>query len=309
MRQVLGVDVGGTSMKAVLVDENGRANDIARTATPVQDGPDAVVARLRAFVRDAAAFADNGPAAAGVVVPGDVDAANGIARYSANLGWRDVALRDLVAADLGVPVVLDHDVRAAAVAERTVGVARDVKDCLIVVIGTGIAAVSVTQGRQLTGATGRAGELGHIPVWPDGEVCACGQRGCLETYASAAALLRRYTAAGGTIAHSAQDVIAHVHIDEIAARVWQDAITALGVAFAIVTLLDDPGRIVIGGGLSAAGEVLLGPVRSAVTARLVWREPAPMVVSPLGERAGRLGAAVLAWRAVGRAAFDDWVVS
>lgn len=300
MRHVLGVDVGGTSMKAVLVDESGRADDVARIATPVHEGPNAVVARLRAFVRDSAVSVGGDLAAAGVVVPGDVDAANGIARYSANLGWRDVALRDLVAADLAVPVVLDHDVRAAAVAEQTLGVARGVEDCLIVVIGTGIAAVSVAQGRQLTGATGRAGELGHIPVWPDGEVCACGQRGCLETYASAAALLRRYAAAGGTVARSAEDVIARIEIDEIAALVWQDAITALGIALATVTLLDDPGRIVIGGGLSAAGEVLLAPVRNTVAARLAWREPAPMLASPLGERAGRLGAAVLAWRAVGR---------
>jgi glucokinase len=306
MRHVLGVDVGGTSMKAALVAEDGRATDVARVETPVADGVAGVVERLRAFVQDSARSTGDELAAAGLVVPGDVDAEAGIAKYSANIGWRDLPLRDLVAGDLGVPVVLDHDVRAAAVAERTLGAARGADDCLIVVIGTGIASVSVAQGHALVGATGRAGELGHIPVWPDGEVCACGQRGCLETYASAAALARRYAAAGGTVARTAQEVIARIGVDAIAARVWQDAITALGVALATVVLLDDPGRIVIGGGLSAAGEVLLTPVRTAVAARLTWRETAPIVASPLGEQAGRLGAAVLAWRAAGRADFDDW---
>jgi glucokinase len=309
MAQVLGVDVGGTSMKAALVAEGGEMTDIARTATPVEDGPDAVVARLRAFVRESARAAHGELAGAGLVVPGDVDGTSGIARYAANVGWRDVPLRDLVAADLGAPVVLEHDVRAAAVAERTVGAARGADDCLIVVIGTGIAAVSVVHGRQVTGATGRAGELGHIPVWPDGEVCACGQRGCLETYASAAALVRRYAAAGGTAAQTTQDVIARRDVDEIAAGVWHDAVTALGIALATVVLLDDPGRIVIGGGLSAAGEVLLAPVRAALAGRLTWREPAPLATSPLGERAGRYGAAVLAWRAAGRTDFDDWTMT
>jgi glucokinase len=307
MQHVLGVDVGGTSMKAALVGEDGRATDIARAETPVADGPAAVVARIREFVRESAGSSDRDLAAAGLVVPGDVDAASGLARYSANLGWRDVPLRDLVARDLGVPVVLDHDVRAAAVAERTVGAARGADDCLIVVIGTGIASVSVVRGHQRTGATGRAGELGHIPVWPDGEVCACGQRGCLETYASAAALARRYVAAGGTDAHTAQDVIARIGADATAAQVWQEATTTLGVALATVVLLDDPGRIVIGGGLSEAGEALLAPVRAELGDRLVWREPAPIVASPLGEQAGRLGAAVLAWRAAGRTDFDDWM--
>jgi glucokinase len=305
MRHVLGVDVGGTSMKAALVGEDGLATDIARADTPVADGPVAVVARIREFVRESAG-SDRALAAAGLVVPGDVDAASGLARYSANLGWRDVPLRDLVARDLGVPVVLDHDVRSAAVAERTLGAARGADDCLIVVIGTGIASVSVVQGHQRTGATGRAGELGHIPVWPDGEVCACGQRGCLETYASAAALARRYAAAGGTQARTAQEVIARIDADTAAAQVWQKATTSLGVALATVVQLDDPGRIVIGGGLSAAGETLLAPVRAELADRLVWREPAPIVASPLGERAGRLGAAVLAWRAAGHTDFDDW---
>jgi glucokinase len=306
MRHVLGVDVGGTSMKAALVAEDGRATDVARVETPVGDGVAAVVERLRAFVRESAGSVGGELAAAGLVVPGDVDADAGIAKYSANIGWRDLPLRELIAGDLRVPVVLDHDVRAAAVAERTLGAARGADDCLIVVIGTGIASVSVAQGHALVGATGRAGELGHIPVWPDGEVCACGQRGCLETYASAAALARRYAVAGGTAARTAQEVIERIGVDAIAAEVWQDAITALGVAFATVVLLDDPGRIVIGGGLSTAGEVLLAPVRTAVAGRLTWREPAPIVASPLGEQAGRLGAAVLAWRAAGRIDFDDW---
>ncbi|MCU1658237.1 MAG: hypothetical protein JWO57_2893, partial [Pseudonocardiales bacterium] len=173
----MAVDVGGTGIKAALIDSSGTTVRSGERPTPVSDGPDAVVEAVRSAARE---IADSSVVAAGVVVPGDVDVVSGTARYAANIGWRDVPLRDLLAADLGVPVALEHDVRAAGVAERTLGRTRGVADCLLVVIGTGIAGVIVSAGAALRGATDLAGEIGHIPVHPDGETCACGQRGCLE---------------------------------------------------------------------------------------------------------------------------------
>jgi glucokinase len=301
---VIAVDVGGTSIKGTLVDDSGatvRGHDLP---TPVADGPAAVVAAIRDVARE---LADPTVVAVGVVVPGVVEVSTGIARYSANLGWRDVPLGALLAADAGVPVALEHDVRAAGHAERTLGLARDVADCLVVVIGTGVAGVVVAGGAHVRGAIDLAGEIGHVPVHPDGELCACGQRGCTETYASAAAISRRYHALTDRRL-SAEEIVAARAADPAAAQVWDDAAVALGLALASYTMLLDPSLVVLAGGLSAAGAALRDPVRDALAARLAWR-PAPAVeISPLAGRAGQYGAALFAWRAAGREVGANWTL-
>ena len=292
---VVAVDVGGTAIKAARV---GRTGDVLRAheiPTPVAAGPAAVVAAVQGVVAE---LAGAGAAAVGVVVPGVVDSAAGVARYSANLGWRDVPLVSALREQLDVPVVLDHDVRAAGHAERTLGAAHGVADCLVVVIGTGIAAVLVAGGSHVRGARDLAGEIGHVPIYPDGDVCACGQRGCTETYASAAAIARRYTARTG-VAASAADIAGRRLADPAAAAVWEEAAEALGIALAGYTMLLDPALIVLSGGLAGAGAALAEPVRAALAARLVWRPVPPVEVSPLAGRAGLLGAALLAWEAAG----------
>lgn len=299
---VVAVDVGGTSIKAAVLDDRGATLRRHDAPTPVAEGPDAVVAAVRQAVRELA-----GPdiQAVGVVVPGVVEVGEGVARYSANLGWRDVPLGSLVAGDVGVPVAIEHDVRAAGSAERILGRARGVADCLIVVLGTGIAGVVVSGGQHVRGATDLAGEIGHVPVYPDGEPCACGQRGCTETYASAAAIARRYSERTGRRL-TAEQIAAVRATDPAAAQVWGDATTALGVALAGYTMLLDPSLVVLAGGLSAAGPALRDPVRAALAERLVWR-PAPAVeLSPLAGRAGQYGAALFAWRAAGRDLGGDW---
>jgi glucokinase len=302
---VLAVDVGGTGIKAALLDADATVVRQTETPTPVAEGPAAVVAAVRA-----AALALAGPAvvAAGVVVPGTVDVATGTARYATNIGWHDVPLRELLTADLDVPVAVEHDVRAAGLAECTLGRARGVSDCLIMVIGTGIAGVVVSEGVAVRGATDSAGEIGHVPVHPEGDVCACGQRGCLETYASAAAIARRYHALGGRAGSSAREVSAARSSDPLAAQVWDEAIDALGIGLASYTMLLDPEVVVLGGGLAMAGEALLEPVRVALAGRLSWRAAPAVALSPLGTRAGQLGAAILAWRLTGRTDFESWAV-
>ena len=152
--------------------------------------------------------------AVGLVVPGVVDAQHGIAVYATNIGWRDLPIRQIVSEAVGLPVILDHDVRAAGLAELELGAGRGALEMLFVALGTGIAAAVITRGRLATGATGMAGELGHLPVVPDGEWCACGQRGCTETYASGAALSRRYSAISGISGVPASDVIARASVGE-----------------------------------------------------------------------------------------------
>jgi glucokinase len=298
---VIGVDLGGTTTKATLSGADGFGYGYSERPTPRLLGPDAVVAatidviaELRAQVSQAGRLR-----AIGLVVPGIVDAQQGIAVYAANLGWHQLPLRQIVADTVGLPVVLDHDVRAAGLAELELGAARGLQEVLFVALGTGIAAAVITRGQISAGATGRAGELGHLPVFPEGERCACGQRGCTETYASAAALSRRYSAVSGMDSVPAKEVISRAAAgDSAAAEVFNDAVTALGRALVNYTLLLDPELMLIGGGLAAAGASLLDPLTREVQAGLTWR-PAPMIsTGKFGGEAGSRGAAILAWHAV-----------
>lgn len=300
---VVAVDVGGTSVKGATITADGATVRRLDVATPVRDGPDAVVGALRHVIGE---LTDPSVSAVGVVVPGVVDVASGTARYAANLGWRDVPLAALLGPATGVPVVIDHDVRAAGHAELTLGLARGVPDCLIVVAGTGIAAVVVAGGTPVRGASDLAGELGHLTVRPDGELCACGQRGCTEVYASAAGITRRYLARTGR-GLSAPEIVAARRTDEAAVVVWNDAVEALGLALSGYTMLLDPSLVVLAGGLAGAGDALRDPVCDALAARLVWRDPPDVQVSPLGARAGQYGAALLAWQAVGPDVADGWL--
>jgi glucokinase len=293
---VVAVDVGGTTIKAAVVDGDGQFLRERSAPTPVAAGPDAVVATLLELIAELRTEGE--VAAAGVVVPGHVDAEAGRALFSANVGFRDLPLREIVSQATGLPALLEHDVRAAGVAEQQLGATAGVADYVLAVIGTGIAAVLQTGGRPVVGATQLPGELGHIPVWPGGEPCSCGQRGCLERYASAAAIARRYAAAGGEPGVSAPEVLARRGEDRIARRVWAEAIEALALALTTCTMLLDPELIVIGGGLSAAGSALLGPVREELAKLVVWRTLPTVRLSPLGGRAGLLGAALLAHQLV-----------
>jgi glucokinase len=299
---VMAVDVGGTTIKAAIVDGAGRVRREVRRPTPAARGPEAVIAELQAVVSELsepAAGDGREVRAVAVVVPGIVDAAAGRAEFSANLGFRGVPLRDLIESAAGLPTVLDHDVRAAGVAELTVGIGHDVGDHLLAVIGTGISGVIHAAGRPVRGAGGIAGELGHVPVAPGGRPCPCGQRGCLERYAAAPAIARRYAELGGEAGVSAREVAARRGRDPAADRAWREAVEALAIAFATCTMLLDPAMIILAGGLSGAGDGLLEPVTAELAARVTWRDPPPVRLSPLGARAGLVGAAVLAWRLAG----------
>ena len=297
---VIGVDVGGTTIKAGLFDSDGLEYGRSEGPTPRHLGPDAVIATtIQAIVELRAQVPDARLRAVGVIVPGVVDAQQGIAVYAANIGWQQVPLRQIVAEAIGLPVALDHDVRAAGLAELELGAGRGLQEVLFVALGTGVAAAVITRGQVSTGATGRAGELGHLPVFPDGDRCACGQRGCTETYASAAALSSRYSIATGISDVPAEDVISRAAAgDPIADGVFQDAITALGRALVNYVLLMDPELILIGGGMAASGAALLHPLTREVQTGLAWRHAPAISIGRFAGDAGRRGAALLAWRAL-----------
>ncbi|MFI7076943.1 ROK family protein [Micromonospora sp. NPDC049903] len=335
-RVVVALDVGGTGMKCALIRPDGAVVHAERHPTEAARGAEAVVDTILAVAEGLAdkARADGlAPAALGIVVPGVVDEARGVAVWSANVGFRDVPLRALATARLGLPTALGHDVRAGGLAEARLGAGRDAGHVLFVAIGTGIAAAHVVAGSAATGAHGAAGELGHILVRPDGPPCGCGRAGCLESIASASAVARRYAAlttaaattpaidgsdaehAGSSAATdragsdggsatgsgtrptmvSAAEVAARAAAgEEIASRVWREAVAALADGLATGQALFDVETIVLGGGLAQAGAGLFDPLRTALRDRLTFHREPRLVPAALGDEAGCLGAALLA---------------
>ncbi|GAA2054315.1 ROK family protein [Leifsonia soli] len=292
---VLAVDLGGTAMKGAVVREDGATMTESTLATP-SDGILAALVELLGDLRRTAADDGHDVVGAGVATPGMLDEQRGLVYYASNLGWRDVPLLDILRSELHLPVAVGHDVRAAGLAERSSGAARGFGDFALVPIGTGVAAALVSSGGAVTGATGAAGEFGHIPVIPGGEPCTCGQRGCLEVYMSGAGVARRYRAAGGE-ALSTRRIVERLGDDPLADRVWSEALDVLAQGLNILTLLLDPGLIVLGGGVSHAGDALFAPLGERMSAGLAWRERPPVVRSALGGDAGRAGAALLAFDA------------
>jgi glucokinase len=298
---VLAVDVGGTSIKAALCDRECTVLAATACDTPVADGVPAVVAAICGVISElaeragAAQFRVRG---VGLILPGVVDAAAGIARYSANIRWRDLAIAEDVGRRVGLPVAIEHDVRAAGLAEAQLGAARGVPDALFVGIGTGIAAASIVDGRVVPGAGNLAGEIGHLPAIPDGEPCSCGQRGCTENYASAAAIARRYQARAGRPAQAAEVIRLAGQGDPIARAVFDDALTALSRTLIGCVLLLDPQLIVLGGGLSLAGDALLRPLAERIAAGMAWRPEVPLRPASFGDQSGRIGAALIGWQSV-----------
>ncbi len=285
MKHVIALDVGGTGMKAALVGADGELLHTARRPTERERGPDAVIAGILDFAAELHAIGTERygtpAAAAGVAVPGIVDeAAAGVAVYATNLGWDHAPLRALLSERLGIPVALGHDVRTGDLAEGRIGAGEGTDRFLFVPLGTGIVGAIGIDGRVEAGAHGYAGEIGHVVVRHDGPPCGCGQRGCLETLASAYAVSRAWAAAVG---------------DPRALAVWQDAVAALADGLVIALTLLDPRRLIIGGGLAEARDTLFVPLRAAVAERVTFQQLPDIVPAALGDTAGCLGAGLLAW--------------
>ncbi|MFI1965819.1 ROK family protein [Streptomyces pathocidini] len=301
MENVIALDVGGTAMKAALVAPDGTLLHETRRPTGRDRGPEAVVASILDFAADLRRTAQERlgepPAAAGVAIPGIVDETEGIAVYAANLGWRDLPLRGLLTDALGgLPVALGHDVRTGGLAEGRLGAGRGADRFLFMPLGTGIAGAIGIEGRIESGAHGCAGEIGHIVVRPGGPACGCGQRGCLETLASASAVSRAWAAAGGDPDADAADCAKAVESGDPRARaVWREAVDALADGLVTGLTLLDPRTLIIGGGLAEAGETLFAPLRAAVEARITFQKTPHIVPAALGDTAGCLGAGLLAW--------------
>ncbi|HEX5617628.1 MAG TPA: ROK family protein [Solirubrobacteraceae bacterium] len=302
------VDVGGTTLKGALADHGATLFLRDRRETSPDDGPEAVLEAIMCLIDDLVAegtrrHGARGLAGIGVAIPGPVDERRGVVLDAPNLGWSDVPLREMAVARTGLQVFITHDVRAAASGEAVLGSARGAGDHLFVAMGTGIGAAVVIGGEPYAGTHATAGEMGHMTIDPDGPECGCGARGHVEAYASAGGMRRRYAdATGGDVIPTELLVARAVAGDQPARRIWDQAIDALAIALADAIVLIDPGRVVIGGGLAAAGDRLFGPLRERVSRHLPFGRVPAITPAELGPEAGVRGMAVLTWRGIAQSA-------
>lgn len=304
----IGVDLGGTNIKVGLVTADGKIVRRHRVTTEARTGPQGVADRICRACRDMLEAAGERPDAVrgvGVGSPGTIDIENGVVLFSPNLdGWNDVPLRKMVESGLGMRCVVDNDANVAALAEQWLGVGRGADSLVLLTLGTGIGGGIVLGGHIWHGGNGVAGEVGHMSINPDGPRCGCGNHGCLEAYASATAMVRRMREAidAGTPTSLAgrRDELtaalihgAAVQGDAAARENIEQTGRYLGVGISNLMHLLNPQAIAFSGGVTAAGEMLLEPVRREVAWRTLEasRRNVRVSISALPEDAGLLGAA------------------
>jgi len=311
-RLAIGVDIGGTKVAAGLVDEDGTILARARRLTPSTD-PEAVELTIVDVVRELRAGHE--VVGVGIGAAGFVDADRARVMFAPHLAWRNEPLRDDVAAALGdLPVIVENDANAAAWAEWRFGAAQGESRLVCVTLGTGIGGAIVLDGVVQRGRWGMAGEFGHMVVVPDGRRCECGNRGCLEQYASGNVLgreARELAAAGspvtvplvervgGDVSQLVGPLITEAAMegDPTAMELFDEVGRWLGIGLANIAAALDPGTFVIGGGVSDAGELLLGPARESFRRTLTgrgFRPEARIVKAALGPESGMVGSADLA---------------
>ena len=297
---VVAVDLGGTLTKVGRVDAAGDLHEVTRLPTEFLDGA-ASIPWLAGVVTSVSVAPEC--LAYSVVVPGIIASATGVVRAAPNVGWTDVGLRDQLDRLTGRPGVVGHDVRAAGLAEWRLGAAMGVDNVLVVILGTGVAAAAVVDGRLLD-AGGYAGELGHLAVPAAAErPCACGNRGCLETICSAPGLRRSYAQLSQTEAVDAWEVTERARRgDEAAGAAVALAVRGLAEALAAAVTLLGPELIVIGGGLGGAYDLIHDDLTAQLDAQLSFHRRPRLARAALGADAGLVGAGLIGWERLGREA-------
>ncbi len=304
MSHVIGIDLGGAKIALGLVNSQDQIIARRRIETRSEQGLASVIERIAGEVEALKGLLPAGETvtAAGVGAPGPVDHLRGELLTLVNLpGISNTPFRDALSRELGLPVALDHDAKAAALGEFHFGAGTARSSMIFIVAGTGVGAAIIYQGRLIYGESNSAGESGHMTVDPQGHRCHCGSRGCLEMYASGPAIARQYAAltgkrvAGGQITQLARTG------DADALAVFQEAGRALGIAIASLAMTLNIELFVIGGGVAAAGELLLAPARESLRgyAFAAVADKIRLRRSALGDDAPLLGAAWLARHSLG----------
>jgi glucokinase len=313
---VIGVDLGGTNLRVAGITAKGEVLTLHREETKADSGPEAVVDRLLFSLRkieDSLVADGREVCAAALGVPGIVSTKKGSVVSSPNLpGWNNLSLLEIVRREFSHPILLENDANAAAFGEFWIGAGRGRKNIVLITLGTGVGGGIIQDGALLRGTEGMAGEIGHLTVIADGHSCACGNRGCLEQYASATGISRRYRQlslkdsgvplpeedlreiTAETVYRKALDG------DAAALRAFSEAGTFLGIVLASMVNILNPEMIIIGGGVLPAWD-FFQPAAALEMRRRAFQTPAEMVElvpAALGDRAGCIGAAGLAWKSL-----------
>ena len=309
----IGIDVGGTTAKAGVVDEAGQILYKSSCKTGIERDFEDIAADMAELCRHIVRESGHEMAevaAVGVGIPGEQSPKTGLVAFCNNLGWVDVPLMQRLRDALGLPVYVDNDANVAALAESAFGASRGVKSSILITLGTGVGGGIVRDQRIHTGAHGVGGEIGHMVVVVDGEPCNCGHRGCWEKYASATAIIRMGRALmeekpdcalarqmGGDAANlNAKAVLDLAKAgDADCAGIFETYVKYLCVGLANLINIYDPDMLVLGGGVAHAGDFLLDAVRAALgdyvyCPALSW---ARVELARLGNDAGIIGAAML----------------
>jgi glucokinase len=290
---VVAVDVGGTEIKSALVDSN--FNVIATTTAPTPKADTTGVETVKAIAAIVTQFSTQHPVdAVGLAVPGALDEPAGTSRWSGNLQWKNLPIRNLLEDAIKIPVAFGHDVRTAAVAEMRSGAAQGARNAIFIPVGTGIAAALIIDG-EIRSAEGFAGEIGHINV--NGKYpCVCGKSGCLEAASSTLAISKAYEGQSGKSGTTTEEIFKLVVAgDAVAINVWNDATAAMARACETLITILSPEVIVFGGGLSNAGETFLKPIRDYLESSLTFQRMPRLEIAHYGAKAGTIGCAMLAF--------------
>ncbi len=301
----LGIHFGMHTITVAVADARGQISE-SRSRPAIYDSPARSVKALRPLITEALRAAKvprsriEGVAA---TVPGLYDRESGVCVLAPNLGWRDFPVRAVLADELGMPVTVNNNIHAAAVAEGRVGAARGARSYVCVYVDMGIGSGIVADGRLFFGQRGMSGEIGHCPVVPDGPVCGCGRRGCLETVASTMALTRAVERAiadgeqtllrGCATLDAAAITRAACDGDRLSRRLLAEAGEHLGRGVAFLLNILNPEMVVLAGPYVAAGEVILGPLRDSVARHAIRPQGVAIVPSTLDTRAVMIGAVLM----------------
>jgi len=313
-RVVIGVDLGGTNLRTALLSQDGIILDKRKEATLASDGWKKVIDRLVAnIVRQKVIAEQRGlaVAAVGVGAPGVIQMDKGIVVKSPNFpDWNNLPLQDALEGALRLPVVIENDANAAALGEQWRGAGSGIKSMILLTLGTGVGGGIVLNNSIWHGADGMAGELGHMTILPDGRQCGCGNKGCLEMYASARGIVQSFIDASGgsALTHAGdQQEITSERVyqaardgNDIAVRVMKDMGSMLGIGIANLINIFNPEMIVIGGGVKDAWSLFINATHQEIMRRAfqVPAERTRIVPTTLGDDAGMVGAAAVALQKV-----------
>ena len=290
---VIGLDVGGTEIKAGLL-KGSEIVSARRWPTEREKGPQHAVDQV---VLAAKSMHDEFPnaTAVGVVVPGVVNTKTGVAEYSENIGWRNVPFVKLVNEMTKLPVGFGHDVRAGGVAETIYGAGKGFANSFFMPIGTGIAGAIVLNGELFDDPY--AGEIGHLDV-KSGYMCACGVTGCLESISTGPSIVRVYNEKSDSKLESSFQVLEAAKEGNMAAQeVWSAAVESIAFALNAYINILAPEVIILGGGVSKAGDALLEPIEKYLDGRITFQRRPKIVIAELGDHAGMIGSGIFGLRA------------